>query len=338
MADNINLNLGSGGDQLAADDIGGIKYQRVKMAIGADGVDDGDISSTNPLPVLPTPDAVSGFITTANLGSGATYASPLIDIGDYNQVDTRVVADTDGTIVIEFCSDNTPTVVRTLTIPYVAANGFQLFSAPAFTPYVKYTFNNSATPMSGPFYFETKLLSSALSPQVLRLDGFVSPSMVSTVGRSAVLGYDPASASYKNANVTEVTNDTGTTYNLNVVSGARPSQVYGRSRVQLPISITADTLLHTVTVNKKLYITDMIVTIDNTDAANSAHVSFQDAVSATPLSEVIAFQSAEAPSSASEVSITHHSFNEPVEFSNGVFIDVQSGIVDVTGILMGYEE
>lgn len=37
MADNTELNAGSGGDIIATDDIGGVKYQRVKLSLGADG-------------------------------------------------------------------------------------------------------------------------------------------------------------------------------------------------------------------------------------------------------------------------------------------------------------
>lgn len=52
MADNTTLNSGTGGDVIATDDIGpGVKYQRVKVTLGADGVNDGDISSANPMPV-----------------------------------------------------------------------------------------------------------------------------------------------------------------------------------------------------------------------------------------------------------------------------------------------
>ena len=53
MADNTTLNTGSGGDVIASDDIGGIKFQRVKLVEGPDGVNDGDISAANPLPVTP---------------------------------------------------------------------------------------------------------------------------------------------------------------------------------------------------------------------------------------------------------------------------------------------
>lgn len=51
MADNTQLNSGSGGDILATDDIGGTKWPRSKITLGADGVNDGDVSSSNPLPV-----------------------------------------------------------------------------------------------------------------------------------------------------------------------------------------------------------------------------------------------------------------------------------------------
>jgi hypothetical protein len=51
MADNTILNTGSGGDTIATDDILGIKYPRSKIVIGADGVNGGDVSSANPMPV-----------------------------------------------------------------------------------------------------------------------------------------------------------------------------------------------------------------------------------------------------------------------------------------------
>ena len=51
MADNTELNPGAGGDIAATDDIDGVKWQRVKLTLGADGVNDGDVSESNPIPV-----------------------------------------------------------------------------------------------------------------------------------------------------------------------------------------------------------------------------------------------------------------------------------------------
>lgn len=49
--DNTQLNPGAGGDLIAADDVDGVKYQRVKLVHGQDGRIDGDVSIDNGLPV-----------------------------------------------------------------------------------------------------------------------------------------------------------------------------------------------------------------------------------------------------------------------------------------------
>lgn len=51
MADGTVINPGTGGDTVATDDIGGVKFQRVKLIHGADGSNDGDVATTNPFPV-----------------------------------------------------------------------------------------------------------------------------------------------------------------------------------------------------------------------------------------------------------------------------------------------
>jgi hypothetical protein len=71
MADNTTLNIGAGGDVIATDDIGGVKFQRFKLIHGADGVNDGDISNANPLPT--NMQEVGGAALT--LGAKATSAS-----------------------------------------------------------------------------------------------------------------------------------------------------------------------------------------------------------------------------------------------------------------------
>ena len=57
MAENVTLNAGSGGSTLAADEIAGVHYQRVKITLGADGAADLDVDSgqqtmANSLPVV----------------------------------------------------------------------------------------------------------------------------------------------------------------------------------------------------------------------------------------------------------------------------------------------
>lgn len=75
MADNFVTNAGSGGDTFAADDIGGVKYTRIKAIHGADGTNDGDVSRTNPLPV-------QTYLETSTMQSGATQLTPKFAVID----------------------------------------------------------------------------------------------------------------------------------------------------------------------------------------------------------------------------------------------------------------
>lgn len=59
-ADNFTANAGSGGSTFASDDISAVQYPRLKVTLGADGVNDGDISLTNPAPARIVPMAADG--------------------------------------------------------------------------------------------------------------------------------------------------------------------------------------------------------------------------------------------------------------------------------------
>lgn len=75
MADNITTNPGTGGDTLAADDIGGVKFPRTKLVIGADGVNGGDVSAANPLPTT--------GLTDAELRASPLDSAPLYEAAAY---------------------------------------------------------------------------------------------------------------------------------------------------------------------------------------------------------------------------------------------------------------
>jgi hypothetical protein len=71
MADNIPITPGTG-TSVATDDVGGVQYQRMKLTLGADGVNDGDVSADNPMPV-------EGAVTVANLPATQAVSGPLTD-------------------------------------------------------------------------------------------------------------------------------------------------------------------------------------------------------------------------------------------------------------------
>lgn len=56
------------GEIFAFDDIGGVKFGRSKITVGADGTNDGDVSNTNPLPVK----HVSGTATRTQVADSAS--------------------------------------------------------------------------------------------------------------------------------------------------------------------------------------------------------------------------------------------------------------------------
>lgn len=132
MPDNVGYTPGTGAT-VAADDIGGVLHQRVKIGIGPDGVAT-DVSSTNPLPVVvddATPISVSGPLTNAQLRASAVPVSiqgnptVTVDLSDLRNLSAATVNLLDsprgydkslqrqrGTVIVE---SGTVTTVSTVT-------------------------------------------------------------------------------------------------------------------------------------------------------------------------------------------------------------------------------
>jgi hypothetical protein len=75
MADNTVLNIGTGGDTIANEDVGGVKFPVTKITLGAHGTNSGPVAVTNPLPVNQKPVASSLFSPSisADFGSNTTH-------------------------------------------------------------------------------------------------------------------------------------------------------------------------------------------------------------------------------------------------------------------------
>lgn len=74
MADDVTLNSMAGGSTVATDEIGGKHHQRIKLIHGNDGVNDGDVSSENPLPTTPAGDTAT-LATSDDTTSNVTLLS-----------------------------------------------------------------------------------------------------------------------------------------------------------------------------------------------------------------------------------------------------------------------
>lgn len=119
MADNVGITPGTGAT-VAADDVGGILYQRVKNTFGADGVAV-DVSAANPMPVYGPDFTNTGTITAADavvaapsgtgaLLSGASTAGSLVAancIGGDSAWNLQVTGMTAGTLYFEGSLDST---------------------------------------------------------------------------------------------------------------------------------------------------------------------------------------------------------------------------------------
>ncbi len=281
----------------------------------------------------------TGFATTALLASGATFDSGMLDAGGRTQVQTEINASHDGTIDIDFCSDAAGTdVIRSLSIPYAAADGYQFFAAPAFGNYIRYQFTNNGGVTQTDFYYTTKFLTTALSPQLLTTGAFIAPAMVATLGRNIIVGQN-GTGSFANCTVVEHTNSAGTYNSLSVATGARPSELTGRTPVKIVADSTAPSSEYTVTGGKTLYVTDILLTIDNSDQNNTGRLDIYDStVSPTTEPIVLPINVQESTNSETSVTTVTHAFIEPIEFSAGVWFEETSGTLTMTGIINGYEE
>lgn len=141
------------------------------------------------------------FQTTTPIGAGGTYDSGILKSEGYSQLQTELLSNADGTLTAIYYSDAGGTdTIRTLNVPYTSASGYQLYSAPVFSPYVRYQFTCPAG--NTDFYYTTKFIGTSINPQLARLDAPLVGGMVSTVTRSIVLGQTPG-GQYRNVSLDE---------------------------------------------------------------------------------------------------------------------------------------
>lgn len=211
------------------------------------------------------------FSTTTVLAGGATYSSGLLALSPkYSQVQTQVLASKAGTINIYWYSDAAGTdLVRTITLPYGASDGFQMFAAPAFTPYVKYEYVNDSGAAQTDFYFETKFLRRPLSPQILRVDGTIVGGMVSAVNRSIIAGESSGGGGgYVNVKV----NPSGTLETNATVSGTVTANLSATDKAVLD-AIEADTTTLAGAVSGTEMQVDVVTSALPTGASTEATLS-----------------------------------------------------------------
>jgi hypothetical protein len=99
MADNIDVTPGTGAT-IAGDLIAGAIHQRIKITVGDDGTNDGDVSKTNPLPVVNPTGATIVLGTVIVSNSTVTITGSSVILGTCS----TVVLGTCSTTVLGTCS------------------------------------------------------------------------------------------------------------------------------------------------------------------------------------------------------------------------------------------
>ena len=206
MAENIELDAGSGGSTVAADEIAGVHFPRSKIVIGADGVNDGDVSSANPLPVvdaagnalLTTIDTDTGamvtdlaaievLLTAANVDHAANEVLLTTIAGDTTSLDGKVTACNTGAVVL---SSGTVTTVSTVT--NLAQLGGQAVSMgtgvrDAGTQRVTVATDDSV-PVTGTFYQATQPVSGTVTANLSATDNAVLDAIAASVAGTLTVG------------------------------------------------------------------------------------------------------------------------------------------------------
>ena len=146
MADDILLNAGTGGDTIAADDIVGIKYQRVKLTLGADATNDGDVASGNPMPV-------TGTVAVTNAGLTELAAA----INGSSQMDVNLAASAATITVAAHAVTNAGTFAT--QVDGAALTALQVIDNPVLVDDAAFTPATSSLMMAG-FEFDDTLPDS----------------------------------------------------------------------------------------------------------------------------------------------------------------------------------
>ena len=123
MADNVTLP--ATGQNVASDDIGGVQFQRVKLIHGANNVNDGDVSLSNPYPTR-----VSAFAypistnnsSTTQLAAGAAFTGVIESPQDQPSMSILLTSDQPTTIRVRQFIDVGGTFAVPDLVFYVAAN------------------------------------------------------------------------------------------------------------------------------------------------------------------------------------------------------------------------
>jgi hypothetical protein len=234
MADNTTLNIGAGGDVIATDDIGGVKFQRIKLVHGADGANDGDVSNANPLPVNATEPACTDVLYTQAGVIVINTALVQMDCARLRSISVQCLSmGTSGVVTAQFSNDNTTWLNVSLMTPAgVAAATFNaagMWTTPVFGRYFRLLLSTATT--AGTTTIDVAGFQANVSqPVVQPVSGSVSVSGTATV--QPVTPTQTFTNSAASTNATSTKTSAGTVWSIqasNINAAARYLKLYNKA-------------------------------------------------------------------------------------------------------------
>lgn len=188
MADDVLLNVGSGGDTIGADEIGGVKFQRNKLIFGADGVNDGDVATDNPFPTREPNIISTDNSTIIPLGIAGVFTGISEDVSQCATVAVLIHSSHDSAVdgmVFQF-SINGSDWDQVHTFTYTSVNGGRNFQFPVTAQFFRIVYTNGGTAQTT-FRVETLLHTKAINTSIHRLVDAVDPDRSATLVKSAIV-------------------------------------------------------------------------------------------------------------------------------------------------------
>lgn len=325
-ADGANVSLGAKADASATTDTGTFSFISLfkrlleKLTAGIQGL---VISSVNS--------------TTTPLGSSATFTGTGEDLLSFNEITLNLYATSsaaNGTLYFEFSSDNTN---WDISIPITISDPTQFVPFPlrVVARYFRVRYANGTTAQTV-FRLQTIYHKGSAKHLTRTLTQSLASNEPVEVVKAILAGVDPTSGGSGNVGI--VSGGNPLRNSLLVTDGARPSQVPGRTSVNITGRTTADVNARTTTSGKTLYITSIEIIARNDSITAATNIDIRDSASAGTGTIKRSYSvSASTNQSGANIVVTN-TFPEPIPFSTGVFIDLTGGTPSMDYNFMGYEE
>lgn len=202
MADNVELDAGSGGAVLAADEIAGVVHQRVKVQFGADGsATDASPAAPFPVEVISSGDTIdtNNSTTSALVGDASFEPASGTDALGYHVITVTLYADVDSAedgMVFQFSTDDSNWDDEYVFTMDVSSQDTRRFQFPVTARYFRLSYTNGSGAQSA-FRVQTILHAGSTLTSIHRVGDDMSLDRSAEVSKSVLFAKDSVNNLFK---------------------------------------------------------------------------------------------------------------------------------------------